>query len=342
VLMRRWVLLTLVMVVSLLAPASQAATPVVRAILFWDRTCPHCHVVLTEVLPPIQARYGSQFQLLELEMSQVRSYDLFLTTVKYFQVPQERRGVPLLVIGDKVLVGEDEITQQLPSEIERGLAAGGIDFPAALGLTPGDLAGLPATQPAQVRGPDPVANSLAIVVLAGMLLNLGYVGVGFVRAATLPKAPNFREGGVWQRWLIPVLVLVGLIVSGYLSYVKLTQTAAICGPFGDCDAVQLSRYSELFGVPVAVLGFLAYLGILVLWVWGEFGRGRLAEMALLGLFGLAASGTAFSAYLTFLELFVIGAVCLWCVTSAAVMTLILWVASRPVLGTQVRLSTRAG
>lgn len=91
-------------------------------------------------------------------------------------------------------------------------------------------------------------------------------------------------------------------------------------------------------MPVAILGFLSYLAVLVLWAWGEFGRGRLRELAVLGLFGLAMFGTAFSAYLTFLEPFVIGAVCIWCVISAVAMTLILWLASRPVLSRQVGLS----
>jgi uncharacterized membrane protein len=296
---------------------------------------------MADVLPPLEAKYGQQFQLLKLEMSSVRSYDLFLVAVEHFQIPNERRGVPLLVIGETVLVGQDEVAQQLSAEIERGLAAGGVDFTPALGITPEDLAGLPATETAAqsspTRGPDPVANALALVVLAGMLLSLSYLAVSVVRSysSSVSRATQaLANPPVWQQWFILVLIIVGLAVSGYLSYVKLSETAVICGPLGDCDAVQHSTYSQLFGVPVAILGFLTYLAVLVLWAWGKFGRGRLAELVPLGLFGLAAFGTAFSAYLTFLEPFVIRAVCIWCVTSATTMTLILWLASRPVLKRQ--------
>jgi len=333
--MRKRFLLILILVAFVLVPVVQATPPVVRAILFWDRTCPHCHKVMTEVLPPIKEKYGSQFELLELEISSLRNHDLFMAAIDYFDVPRERQGVPFLIIGDKVLVGEDEIAEQLEAEIQRGLAAGGVDFPAGLGLTPEDLAGIPAGEETPVaRGPDPVANALAIAVLVGMLLSLGYVAVGTVRAFSHPTdvvaeaAPS--DPPAWQRWAVPVLVVVGLLVSGYLSYVKLSHTAAICGPVGNCDRVQTSPYAEVAGVPVAVLGFLTYLAIAVLWAWGEFGEGRLAELAPLGLLGIATFGTAFSAYLTFLEPFVIRAVCTWCITSAVTITLILLLSFRMV------------
>jgi uncharacterized membrane protein len=105
----------------------------------------------------------------------------------------------------------------------------------------------------------------------------------------------------------------------------------VCGPVGDCDAVQTSVYSELFGIPVAVLGALSYLGILALWAVSHLGRDQAADLARLGLFGLALVGSLFSLYLTFLEPFVIGAVCAWCLASAVTMTLILLLATQKVV-----------
>jgi len=336
--MWRWILLTLLLVATLAAPAVQAGPPVVRAILFWDATCPHCHKVMTEVLPPIKAKYGSQFQLLELEITSLRNHDLFMAAVDYFDVPRERQGVPFLVIGEKVLVGEDEIAGQLEGEIQRGLAAGGVDFPAALGITPEDVAAASAQEipfrEATTTRESPVANAIAIAVLTGMLLSLGYVGLSTIRAFSTPaeRVAQVAPGDppAWQRWAIPALVVVGLGVSGYLSYIEFTHTLAICGPVGNCNLVQTSPYARLAGVPVAVLGFLAYLAIGALWALAEFGDGWLAELAPLGLLGLATFGTAFSAYLTFLEPFVIKAVCMWCVTSAVIITLILLLAFRMV------------
>ena len=84
---------------------------------------------------------------------------------------------------------------------------------------------------------------------------------------------------------------------------------------GGCEKVQASEYSELVGVPVALLGLGGYLAIgASLFVPGEAGRGAAAFLALVG-FG-------YSAYLTYLELFEIDAICQWCVASAVLMTLL--------------------
>ncbi len=333
--MRRWVLLLLILAVVFWVPGVQAAPPVVRAILFWDETCPHCHKVMTEVLPPIKEKYGAQFQLLELEVSSLRNHDLFMAAIEYFDVPRERQGVPFLVIGEKALVGEDEIAEQLEAEIQRGLAAGGVDFPAALGITAEDLAGTAAAQEEPLAEPTSptegtLANAIAIAVLVGMLLGLGYVAVGTVRTFSVPPEALRGDPPAWQRWAIPALVVVGLFVSAYLTYVETTHTLAICGPVGNCNLVQTSPYARVAGVPVAVLGLVGYLAMGVLWALAEFGEGRLAELASLGLLGAATFGTAFSAYLTFLEPFVIKAVCMWCITSAVTITLILLLAFKMV------------
>jgi len=127
------VLLPLLLFLALLLPAVQADGPVVRAVLFWSKTCPRCHVVLDQVLPPLQEEYGDQLQVLTIEVSP-DSYELWLRAVEAFQLPPERRGVPLLFIGDTVLVGSREIPDRLPGLIEQHLAAGGVDYPAIPGL----------------------------------------------------------------------------------------------------------------------------------------------------------------------------------------------------------------
>lgn len=140
--MKRTSLLSLLLLtLYLLPPALQAEEPVVRAVLFWSAACPHCHVVLNETLPKIQERYGDQLQVLAVEASAPDGYLLWLEALDEFQVPSERQAVPMLVIGDQVLVGELEIAGTLPDLIEAGAAAGGLDYPALPGLA----AFLPAT-----------------------------------------------------------------------------------------------------------------------------------------------------------------------------------------------------
>jgi uncharacterized membrane protein len=112
-----------------------------------------------------------------------------------------------------------------------------------------------------------------------------------------------------------VLALIGLGVAAYLTYVHYEDIRPVCGLGGDCEKVQTSEWSKLAGIPVALLGLLAYATILVsLFVPGEHALIAGALTALVG-FG-------FSAYLTYRELFTIDAICQWCVASAIVMTLL--------------------
>lgn len=113
---------------------------------------------------------------------------------------------------------------------------------------------------------------------------------------------------------IAALAVLGLAVAGYLTHVHYAGVEPVCA-VGSCAEVQASEYAELGGVPVAAIGLAGYLAILAsLLVPGDAGRGATALLALVG-FG-------YSAYLTYLELGVIDAICQWCVASAILMTAI--------------------
>ncbi len=106
----------------------------------------------------------------------------------------------------------------------------------------------------------------------------------------------------------------GLAVAAYLTYVHYAGVEALCvAGGGGCERVQSSPQAQLAGVPVAVLGLLGYAAILAACAL----RGEAARV-----FGalVAVSGFAFSAYLTYAEVFVIEAICQWCVLSALLMT----------------------
>jgi uncharacterized membrane protein len=116
-----------------------------------------------------------------------------------------------------------------------------------------------------------------------------------------------------------VLALVGLVDAAYLTYLKyqLLTNGPGCA-FGGCDEVNQSPFAVFWGVPVAVWGFLVYvvlLGMALLWQKAEGRRGVWLGR---GMLALSAWGLAFSAYLTALELFVIHAICPFCVISAVV------------------------
>ena len=80
----------------------------------------------------------------------------------------------------------------------------------------------------------------------------------------------------------------------------------------------------IFGMfPVGLFGALGYIAILIAWLWRRFRRDKLAEIAGPALFGMAAFGVLYSIYLTYLEIFVIRAVCMWCLSSAVIITLLM-------------------
>jgi uncharacterized membrane protein/thiol-disulfide isomerase/thioredoxin len=177
-------------------------------------------------------------------------------------------------------------------------------------------------------GRDPLGNSLAIIALLGMLISI--VGSFKLLLPVVAKV-EFIRPSMW----VPILCLAGIVVAGYLAYVETTQVEAVCGPVGDCNAVQQSEYARLFGVmPVGVLGLTGYAAILAAWLASRFGTRSLARLAPLALLGMTLIGVLFSVYLTFLEPFVIGATCAWCLASAVIMTLLLWLSigsARPAL-----------
>ena len=167
---------------------------------------------------------------------------------------------------------------------------------------------------------DPVGSAIALIVLALLIISAIWVAVSWIRSG-LPQ----NVGAGWQVWIVPVLAVIGLGVATYLAFVETTASEAVCGPVGDCNAVQDSSYAKLFGVlHVGVLGVLGYLVILALWLWQRLGSVELTRKTAWMLPAVLLFGVSFSAYLTFLEPFVIAAVCLWCITSAVIMVLLLW------------------
>ena len=112
----------------LVSNSVRADDPVVRTVLFWSEGCAHCHEVLEEHLPPLEEEYGERLLIRAIEITAPENYELWLAVLNAYQVPSERQGVPMLIIGDTVLVGSREIPEQLPGLIEQHLAAGGVGF----------------------------------------------------------------------------------------------------------------------------------------------------------------------------------------------------------------------
>lgn len=126
-----------------------------------------------------------------------------------------------------------------------------------------------------------------------------------------------------RRGTLLALALAGLGVAGYLTWVHYSGAIAFCAGSGGCEVVQGSRYALVGGVPVALLGLAMYLALAALAVARLRLGDRAPALVPLALFAVSLAGTLYSGYLTYLELYVIKAVCWWCVASAALATGIL-------------------
>jgi len=108
-----------------------------------------------------------------------------------------------------------------------------------------------------------------------------------------------------------VIAACGIGVAGYLTWAHFQHTQVVCAVGGGCETVQASRYAEIAGVPVALLGLISYSVVLGLIAWD-------APTARLGAAALALVGALFGVYLLSLQLFVIDAICVWCVANDVV------------------------
>lgn len=141
---------------------------------------------------------------------------------------------------------------------------------------------------------------------------------------------NRERTGPGRFPLIPALALLGMLVASYLTWVHYAGGGALCAGVGDCETVNTSPYAEVAGVPVALLGLGMYAALFALTLAAR-ARPRAAEPLTAAAFGLSLAGTLYSAYLTYLEVAVIHAICPWCVVSAVLVTAIFVLTLRQVL-----------
>jgi uncharacterized membrane protein len=373
------------------AQSDDTNKPIVHAVLFYSPTCPACKKVITQDLPPLLEKYDDQLYIIGVDVSVEIGQYLYREAIEVFEIPEDRLGVPTLIVGDIVLVGSAEIPGLFPGIIEDSLTKEGIDWPQLPTLldqleqqaadestevedtseeeqqqaeqentyTPTseteqeiqtteptqesesaeedqsgsesitaelDSASMPKVNVSMLERfqQDIPANTISVIVLIGMVISIIIIIVIILN-------PERWHLSSWPTWVIPLLSIIGLGVALYLSYIEITQEIAVCGPVGDCNAVQESPYARLFGfLPVGVLGAAGYILIFFAWMLTKYGPINIHAKSNMAMWGMAVFGTMFSIYLTFLEPFVIGATCAWCLSSAIIITLLMW-ASTPLV-----------
>jgi uncharacterized membrane protein len=138
--------------------------------------------------------------------------------------------------------------------------------------------------------------------------------------------------GVHPGVILAVLDIVGLAIAAYLSIVELSGGVPVCGPIKGCEEVARSEYSRIAGIPVAVFGVALSLVLLILAI--AWWRTDLYAL-LLAHYGLSLAGVLFEVYFLYLQVFVIGAVCIWCTSyglsliARFVVALVVWLRGSP-------------
>jgi uncharacterized membrane protein len=337
---------------GLQADTKDGAKGTVKAVLFVKPDCPDCGRILMPLLDELQLQHGDGLQILVVDNASSTGGRLYLEAL-VDGVLTPGQSLPIVVVGSMVLDGIETIGQAFSRVVDEALAQGGTTWPDIDGIasvltaisdrTPVDGVfffevgssgrGTLLWQQAQRNfRQDVIGNGVAVAVLVVMVLVWAWSAYRMGWGTPSGTAPGL--------WLTPVWMAVGLVASGYLLVTGLADTPAVCGPVGDCNAVQQSDYAYLFGIiPVALLGVLSYGWIICLWLYFRFSRSEttMRSLAMPAAWATAFIGVAFFIYLTFLEPFVIGATCAWCLTSAVALTLQLLVLNDPAKTTWNRL-----
>ena len=144
---------------------------------------------------------------------------------------------------------------------------------------------------------------------------------GAKRPKTRKSAEPTPSRSLWL-WGSVVLSLAGIGVSSYLAYHRVFGGSLVCTRWADCDVVNNSVYSLLFGIPVSFIGLAGYLALLALAIAALVTAGTTQRAILLLSLLMALGGFGLSVWLTYVEIYIIEALCVWCLASAAIITLL--------------------
>lgn len=123
-------------------------------------------------------------------------------------------------------------------------------------------------------------------------------------------------------WVSVALSAAGIGVSGYLAYTRVAGGSLVCTRWAQCDAVNNSLYATLYGVPISFIGLAGYFALLAVAVAALRTVGATQRAALWLGFLMALGGFGFSVWLTYVEIYIIEALCSWCIASAVIITLL--------------------
>jgi uncharacterized membrane protein len=122
-----------------------------------------------------------------------------------------------------------------------------------------------------------------------------------------------------SRIAIPILGIIGMSLSSYLVYIHYNEISPLCLNTTHCNAVLASPYAQIWGIPLALFGLLVYAVLTVMGFLLLSKKMVRQDLVALGIYAIALSGTLFTIYLYYLEIFEIHAFCMWCIASSLIL-----------------------
>ena len=329
---------------ALASSVSPAPGPNLAGILFFKTDCVECLEVINEIIPTALDNSSSDRSILAVNNSLPDGGQLFLEFLMTRKIPPNAT-LPIFITQNEIWSGKEEISRNLNNLLRSQHDFFPPDHFPSKNLVANLLSPNPNqrystaflitknTRPKQQNWldyfysnyqKDPVGNGTAVIVLLGMIFSLAYIFKLFI---SRPADSQFALPSLY-----PVLCLIAMGIAIYLFMSGLMESELSCGPVGECNTVQQSKYAKLFGIiPVSLLGMFAYAACIVFWLAARFDVWSQKKLFVVSAWACSVIAVCFFVYLTFLEPFVIGATCIWCVTSATITTITALVATKPAL-----------
>ncbi len=317
--------------------------PRLAGILFFTPDCIECLELINEAVPTAFDESSSDNSILVVDNSAPDGGQLFLELLISREIPPNAR-LPIFVTQKEIWSGKEAISSHLTKLLKSPQEYLSSDqfqgSQVADLLNPNSSQSQPTSflisKDTRLKKQslfdffygnflkDPIGNGIAVIVLFGMIFSLMYI---FKQLIAKPTA-----GQLTLSSLYPLLCLVAMGIAVYLFISGMVESELSCGPVGECNTVQQSKYSKLFGIiPVSLLGILGYVACIMFWLAARYDVWNQKRLFVVSAWAFSVIAVGFFAYLTFLEPFVIGATCIWCVTSAVVTTISALVITRPAL-----------
>ncbi|AWB10896.1 putative membrane protein [Thermodesulfobium acidiphilum] len=228
-------------------------------------------------------------------------------------------GVPFMIIGNRVLIGTDEIKKDLPDLIQDGINHGGIPFPErVLHSEFSKYVDINIIENENSEG-----KPFAIFTFFFLVIVSSYSILTF-KFKNLTKYAIFLK--YIKKFLTLVFILIGLLISIYLFHLETTNSSGVCILFSGCNTVQRSSFSHIFGIiPLALLEILLFISLFGFWINSFIlKRDKIFYFDLNKIvFWITFLAVIVAIYLTILEIFIVKAACVYCLISSIILGLLL-------------------